>query len=91
LWQQLWERPFLFQHDNDPLDKVRSIQKWFVNIGVEERDWPAQSPNLNAIDHLWNNLEHRQRARPNRPTSVPDLNNALVAEWKHVHTVMFQH
>jgi hypothetical protein len=51
-------------------------------------DWPAQSPDLNHIEHLYDELEHRLRVKPNRPTSVP---NALMAEWKHVHAVMFQH
>ena len=73
------------------MHKVRSIQKWFVEIGVEELDWPAQSSDLNPIEHLWNELERRLRARPNRPTSVPDLTNALVAEWKQIPTAMFQH
>ena len=40
LWQQLGEGPFLFQHDNAPLHKLKYEQKWFVNIGVEELDWP---------------------------------------------------
>ena len=31
------------------------------------------------------------RARPNRPTSLPDLTEALVAEWKQIPTAMFQH
>ncbi|XP_070962114.1 ataxin-2 homolog [Oncorhynchus clarkii lewisi] len=91
LWQQFGEGPFLFQHDNAPVHKVRSIQKWFVELGVEELDWPAQSPDLNPIEHLWDELERRLRARPNRPASVPDLTNALVAEWKQVPTAMFQH
>ncbi|CDQ66764.1 unnamed protein product [Oncorhynchus mykiss] len=53
-------------------------------IGVEELDCSVQSPGLNPI-------EHHMRARPNRPTSVPDLTNAFVAEWKQVPTAMFQH
>ena len=77
LWHQFGEGPFLFQHDNAPVHKATSIQKWFVEIGVE-LDWPAQSPDLNSIEHL---LECRLRARPNRPTSVLDLTNAPVAEW----------
>ena len=91
LWQQFGEGPFLFQYDNAPMDKARYVQKWFVEIGVEELDWPAQSPDLNPIEHLWDELERRLRARPKRPTSVPDLTNALVAEWKQVPTAMFQH
>jgi hypothetical protein len=36
LRQQFREGPFLFQHDIAPVHKERSIQKWFVEIGVEE-------------------------------------------------------
>ena len=64
------------------------MQKWFVKIGVEELDWPAQSPDLNSIEHLWNELERRLRVRP---TSAPDLTNVLVAQWTQVPAAMFQH
>ena len=53
LWQQFGEGPFLFQHYNAPLHKARSTQKRFVEIGVEELVWPAQSPDLNPIGHHW--------------------------------------
>ena len=69
LWQQFGEGPFLFQHDNAPMHKGRSIQKWFVEIGVEELDWPVQNPELNPSEHLWDELECPLRASPNCPTS----------------------
>ena len=90
LWQKFWEGPFLFQHDNAPVHMARSIQKWLVELGVEELDWPAKSPVFNPIKQLWDELERRLRARPNRPTSVPDLTHALVAEWKQVPAAMLQ-
>ena len=84
LRQQFGEGTFLFQHDNAPMHKGKPIQKCFVEISMEELDWTAQSPDLNPIEYLWEELEHRLRARPNRPTSVPDLTNAPVAEWKQI-------
>ena len=57
LWQKFRGGPFLFQHDNAPVHKAMSIHKWLVEIGVEELDWPAQSPDLNPIKHFgmnWN-------------------------------------
>ena len=75
LQQQFGEGPFLFQHHNTHMHKARSIQKWFDEISVEELDWPAQSTDLNPIEQLWDELERQLRARPNRPTSVPNLTN----------------
>jgi hypothetical protein len=66
----VWGCFVLFQHDNAPVPKARSIQKWFVKIGVEVLDWPVQSLDLFSIEHLWDDLEHRLRVRTNRPTSV---------------------
>jgi hypothetical protein len=38
LLKQFGEGPFLFQGDDAHMHKIRSIQKWFVTIGVEELD-----------------------------------------------------
>ena len=62
------------------------MRLWMSEFGVEELDWPAQSPDLNPIDHLWDELEQSLQARPSRRTSVSDLTNALLEEWSKIPT-----
>lgn len=47
---------------------------------VEKLDKPAQSPDLNASQHLRDDLESRQQAGPHQPTSQPRL--TPVSEWE---------
>ena len=63
--------------NNAPMQKARSIQKGFVKISLEELHWPALSPDLIPTKHLWDELECRLRARPNRPMSEPNLTTPL--------------
>ena len=37
----------------------------------------------NPIEHLWDKLEPRLRARPSCPTSVSDLKNVPLEEWSN--------
>lgn len=65
-WEQFGDCPFLFQHDSKLTHKARSIITWMREFGVEEFDRPAQSPDLNLVEHLWNELEWR--LLPKNPT-----------------------
>ncbi|CAF3421956.1 unnamed protein product, partial [Rotaria sp. Silwood2] len=41
--------------------------------------WPAKSPDLNPIEHLWSIIDNKLKSR--RMCSVKDLTDGLSAEW----------
>ncbi len=53
--------PLLFQHDNAPVHKARSIKKWFSQFGVKELDCHAWSPDLNPIHHFQDEVDQFPR------------------------------
>ena len=47
-------------------------------------EWPATSPDMNLIEHLWDLLERRVHGRPQVPQAVAELCQALIHEWRNI-------
>ncbi|GFT13192.1 transposable element Tcb2 transposase [Trichonephila clavipes] len=44
-------------------------------------DWPAYSPDLNPIEHVWDALGRRIAARLHHPENTQQLKQMLIEEW----------
>jgi hypothetical protein len=62
-----------------------------VDNNVPDMDWLAQSPDLNPVEHLWDELELRLRSRPQRSTSLTAMATALLEEWAAIPLETFRH
>ncbi|GFU32159.1 transposable element Tcb2 transposase [Trichonephila clavipes] len=72
---------FLFMDDNAPCHRTVAAEQLLESEDIERMDWPARSPDLNTIEHVWDFLGRRLAARTLPPVTIRELRLALQDEW----------
>lgn len=77
---------FVFQHDNDPKHTAKVTKAFLESIHMTEAEgrllyWPAQSPDLSPIEHMWAYLKIQLGKYPKRPASCKELWERISIEW----------
>jgi transposase len=70
--------------DNATSHNACSVCDFLQDRNVSVLPWPAKSPDLNPIKHVWDLLDRRVRARAIPSRDVWELAGALVEEWGNI-------
>ncbi|KAI2652587.1 Transposable element Tcb1 transposase [Labeo rohita] len=76
------DEDFIFQHDLAPAHSAKTTGKWFTDHGITVLNWPANSPDLNPIENLWDIV--KRKLRDARPNTLDELKAAIEASWASV-------
>jgi len=83
-WYGLEKGSIIFQHDNDPKHTARSTKDLLRELDLNVLQWPSQSPDLNPIEQIWNELDRRIRNLENLPKNKEELWTAIETEWERL-------
>jgi transposase len=71
---------FLLMNDNARSHRARIVDQYLEQVGMQRLPWPACSPDLNPIKHVWDFLSRRVRRRQPRPETLNDSGVVLEDE-----------
>ena len=70
--------------DNDSKHIFHKARNWFQDHDFNVMLWPAHSPDLNPIEHLWNHLKRRLAGYEEEPKGMLELWERVQVEWDKI-------
>ena len=71
----------VLQDDNARPHRARVVDAYLQQVGIIRMEWPARSPDLAPIEHLWDELGRRVVNNHPPPQCVNQLTQFLRHEW----------
>ena len=78
---------FTFRHDNDPKHTSALVKDWLIKQNMKILSWSSYFPDLNPVEHLWDELE--RRLKKCQPKNRQELGNLLMEQWKKTEISVF--
>lgn len=75
---------FLLMQDNARPHVAGVCQQFLQEEGIDAMDWPARSPDLNPIEHIWDITSRSIHQHHVAPQTVQELADALVQVWEEI-------
>ena len=81
-YYSLKNKDVIFQQDGDPKHTSFFTKNWLTKNKIRYiQDWPANSPDLNPIEHLWHHLKLRLSKYDRKPKNLDELWERVDVEW----------
>ena len=75
------DRP-IFMDDNARPRRVRIVQHLLQQEAVQTIPWPAMSPDMNPIEHVWAFIGRKINQRNPKCQNIDKLRTAFLQEWQ---------
>ena len=62
----------------------KKVKEWLEEQDFRTMVWPAQSPDLNLIEHLWGYLERRLAEHENPSSGIHELWERVQVDWEEI-------
>jgi hypothetical protein len=77
----LADRP-MFMDDNARLHRGRIVQHLLQQEAAHTIPWPAMSPDMNPIEHVWDFIGRKINQRNPQCQNIDELRAAILQEWQ---------
>ncbi|GFW21862.1 transposable element Tcb2 transposase [Trichonephila clavipes] len=75
---------FILMDDNCRPHRANLVEDFLFEEGIVRMEWPACSPDMNPIEHVWDALGRRVAGPQIPPQTLQELERALLEEWDRI-------
>ncbi|GFS69170.1 transposable element Tcb2 transposase [Trichonephila clavipes] len=75
---------FILMDDDCRPHHANLVEDFLFEEGIVRMEWPACSPDMNPIEHVWDALGRRVSGRQPPPQTLQELERAFLEEWDRI-------
>ncbi|GFW07082.1 transposable element Tcb2 transposase [Trichonephila clavipes] len=75
---------FILMDDNCRPQRANLVEDFLFEEGIVQMEWPACSPDMDPIEHVWDAIGRRVSGHQPPPQTLQELERALLEEWDRI-------
>jgi hypothetical protein len=80
----------ILMHDNARPHIAQIVNEYLDTVEIHHMIWPARSPDLNPIEHVWDMVGRRVKVRTPAPGNLRRVSAAVIQEWQEIDQAVIQ-